>query len=337
MWKNKLKNKWISCFLLVCVLTPCTAFAASRELIPLGVPVGVRMTADGVVISAMTEIDSPAGKICPGKQAGLQAGDILQTANGNVVSSSEELANVVKNCDGKPIKLKGLRENTAISVTVQPVQSKTNGTYQIGILVRDSMAGIGTMTYVDPKTNAFGALGHPISDIDSGALLPLHTGSIVPANVIGIVAGEPGTPGELIGRYEFSREIGQLENNTTCGIFGTLTDATLYDVKNVIEIVPEKEVKPGNAEILTCVQGDTPKKYDIMIEKVNHNAKDGRSMKIRVTDEKLLQKTGGIVPGMSGSPIIQDGKLVGAVTHVLVNDPTKGYGIFIENMLGAAA
>lgn len=327
---------WCAVLVLLCMLSPC-AQAASEKLIPLGVPVGVRMTAAGVVVSAMTTVDSPAGNLSPGKQAGLETGDILQTANGQTLSSSSQLAEIVTESGGNPIRFTGLRGDTDISVSVQPVKSTTTGTYQLGMLVRDSMAGIGTLTYADPENGNFGALGHPISDIDSGALLPLDTGSIVPATVIGVVAGEAGTPGELVGTYEFSKEIGQLDDNTACGIFGVLTDTTLYSAQTAVETAAEEEIHTGKAEILTCVSGDTPTRCDIVIEKVNLDAEDGRSMSIRVTDSELLKKTGGIVPGMSGSPIIQDGKLVGAVTHVLVNNPAKGFGVSIEKMLEAAA
>ena len=253
-----------------------------------------------------------------------------------MLSSSEQLAGIVQDSGGAPIRITGTRDGTDISVSVQPVQSSDGGTYQIGILVRDSMAGIGTLTYVDPEDGSFGALGHPVSDIDSGALLPLDSGSIIPASVVGVVAGESGTPGELIGTYEFSREIGQLSDNTACGIFGTLTDGALYQPEDAVAVAPEADIQTGKAEILTCVSGDTPKRYEIEIEKVVCNAADDRSMTIRITDAALLKQTGGIVPGMSGSPILQNGKLVGAVTHVLVNNPARGYAVSAERMQKAA-
>lgn len=336
MNRQKMGKTWCAGLLFVCVLAAVSAQAAARQLVPLGVPAGVRMTAAGVVISGMTEVDSAAGDVCPGRQAGLESGDILQTAAGQQLTSGDQLSQIVKDSGGTPVKLTGLRGDTGISVTVQPVCSKSAGTYQLGLLVRDSMAGIGTLTYADPQSGAFGALGHPVSDVDSGALLPLDTGSIVPATVIGVVAGESGTPGELVGTYEFSREIGTLDDNTACGIFGTLTDAGLYDAADAIPTASARDVHTGAAEILTCVSGSKAVRYDILIEKVSPDAGDGRSLSIRVTDAALLEQTGGIVPGMSGSPILQDGRLVGAVTHVLVNNPTRGYGILIETMLEAA-
>lgn len=327
-------EKRLSCLLLIGMVL--TGAAQAVQVVPLGIPVGVRMTAEGVVISSLSEVDSAAGDICPGEQAGLEVGDILQTVNGTKLSSSEQLAEIVQNSEGKPIRFTGYREETHIESTVQPVKSNASGTYEIGLLIRDSMAGIGMVTFVNPKTGAFGALGHPVSDVDSGTRMPLASGSIVPATVIGVVAGESGTPGELIGTYEFTRTLGELNDNTTSGIFGTLTDHTLYEHVPVMETAEVQEIQTGAAEILTCVSGSTPKRYDISIDKITPDAGDGRSLSIRITDPELLKQTGGIVPGMSGSPILQNGKLIGAVTHTLVNNPNRGYGILIENMLQAA-
>lgn len=330
---NRRKTCW--CGVLAAVLLiSCTAQAA--DVIPLGIPAGVRMTAEGVVVSGMTEIDTPAGALCPGEEAGLETGDILQTANGMAIDSSETLADVVRNSEGKPVELVGLRGETNISVSVQPVQSTSGDGYQIGLLIRDSMAGIGTLTYVDPKNGDFGALGHPITDVDSGARLPLETGSIIPAQVVRVEMGTAGNPGELIGTYDFSTELGKLEDNTARGIFGTLTDTSLYAGQPVVSTAQPEEVHTGDAEILSCVSGAQPKRYTISIEKVVPDASDYRNLSLRVTDETLLETTGGIVPGMSGSPIMQDGKLIGAVTHVLVNHPDRGYGVLINNMLDAA-
>lgn len=189
---------------------------------------------------------------------------------------------------------------------------------------------------VDPKNGAFGALGHPVTDVDSGARLPLETGSIIPAQVIRVEMGTAGKPGELIGTYDFSTQLGQLDDNTACGIFGTLTNRSLYAGQPVLSTAEAEEVHTGEAEILTCVSGSQPKRYAVAIEKIAPHAADSRNLSLRVTDQALLEQTGGIVPGMSGSPILQDGKIVGAVTHVLVNHPNRGYGILIGNMLEAA-
>lgn len=330
---NRIRTCW-SGVLAAVLLLSCTAQAA--DLIALGVPAGVRMTAEGVVISGMSELDTPAGAVSPGQAAGLEIGDILQEADGVVIDSSETLADIVRNSGGYPIQLAGLRGDTKISAAVQPVQTTSDGAYQIGLLIRDSMAGIGTLTYVDPKNGAFGALGHPVTDVDSGARLPLETGSIIPAQVIRVEMGTAGKPGELIGTYDFSTQLGQLDDNTACGIFGTLTNRSLYAGQPVLSTAEAEEVHTGEAEILTCVSGSQPKRYAIVIEKIAPHASDSRNLSLRVTDQALLEQTGGIVPGMSGSPILQDGKIVGAVTHVLVNHPNRGYGILIGNMLEAA-
>lgn len=326
------KKAWLTGF-LVCVLS-VQAYAV--QLIPLGMPVGVCMTAQGVVISSMTQVESAAGAVSPGEKAGLQTGDILQTADGKDLTSSEQLADMVKDGNGEPIVVTGLRADTEISAQLQPVKSTVSGEYQLGLLIRDSMAGIGTVTYADPTDNSFGALGHPISDVDSGALLPLHSGCIVPAQVTDVVPGKSGEPGELIGQYDFSARIGELEQNTVCGIFGTLCEPIHYNAQAVCETASLSDVVLGEAEIISCVDGNTPRRYNIQIEKTDPQAQDGRSLTIRITDDALLSQTGGIVPGMSGSPILQDGKLVGAVTHVLVNNPQRGYGISIDDMLAAA-
>lgn len=329
-----MRKRNLLCGMLTVLLLSCTAQAA--ELIPLGIPAGVRMTADGVVISGLSELDTAAGEVCPGEEAGLEVGDILQTANGAEIDSSEALAAAVQASDGAPIRLTGLREDTAISVTVQPVQSRADGTYQLGLLIRDSMAGIGTLTYVDPETGDFGALGHAVTDVDSGARLPLASGSVVSAQIVRVERGKSGTPGELVGAYDFTAELGTLDDNTAHGIFGTLTDTSLYAGAAAIETAEADDVHTGEAEILTCVSGSAPQTYTIAIDQIASDAADGRNLTIRVTDDALLDQTGGIVPGMSGSPILQDGKLVGAVTHVLVNHPAQGYGILIDRMLDAA-
>ncbi|MGN1014478.1 MAG: SpoIVB peptidase [Butyricicoccus sp.] len=319
-------------FLLLYVLSP-TAFAA-KTVIPSGMPVGVRMTAKGVVVCGMNGVQSAAGAVCPAEEAGLKTGDILYTVNGEDISSSEELANAVQQGDGNEVVLEGERDGVDIRVTVTPVKSTADKTYHLGLLVRDSMAGIGTVTYVDPEDGSFGALGHAVCECDSGTKLPLKNGSLMPASVADVKKGKKGEPGELLGMFQTQMTLGKITKNTKNGIFGTM------DAKNVqgtpVEVANASEVKCGSAQILTCVNGSIPKQYEIKIERVTGNSEDGKSMCIRVMDEELLEETGGIVQGMSGSPILQDGKLVGAVTHVLVNDPTRGYAVFAETMLDAA-
>lgn len=196
------------------------------------------------------------------------------------------------------------------------------------------MAGIGTVTYYDPATGAFGALGHGINDVDTAQLMPLESGGVLKATVSDVKKGKRGEPGELHGELEMEKDIGALERNTCYGIFGTLTEGALTDARPV-EVAPREEIRTGPAFIYANVQGDEVKRYEVEITKLFPKAEDGRDMMVKVTDPALIAATGGIVQGMSGSPILQDGRIVGAVTHVLIGDSTQGYGISMENMLRA--
>lgn len=329
---QKKRRAWCAGFLMICMLSP-PAFAV-RMVIPSGMPTGVRMTAKGVVVCGMTEVQSAAGEVCPAKKAGLKTGDILYTVNGEQISSGDEFAEAVQEGGGSDVVLEGERDDVAIRVTVQPVKSTADASYHLGLLVRDSMAGIGTITYIDPSDGSFGALGHAVCECDSGTKLPLEDGSLMPAAVVSVKKGQKGEPGELIGSFQMQTNLGSITRNTAYGIFGRL-DTNAVSGK-AIPVAGKKEIQVGEAEILTCVSGTKPKKYSIRIERITGQDETGKSMAIRVTDSELLQATGGIVQGMSGSPILQNGKLVGAVTHVLVNDPERGYGISAESMIKMA-
>lgn len=330
---QKTRRAWGAGLLMICMLSPPAL--AVRMVIPSGMPTGVRMTAKGVVVCGMTEVQSAAGAVCPAEQAGLRTGDILRTVNGTAISSGDEFAELVQQTGGEELVVSGERDGVDIRVRVQPVKSTADSEYHLGLLVRDSMAGIGTVTYIDPETGEFGALGHAVCECDSGTQLPLEDGSLMPAAVVSVEKGRRGEPGELLGSFQLEVSMGRITKNTAYGIFGKMSSESMTG--KAIPVAKRDEIEIGEAEILTCVSGTKPKRYAIRIERIVGRDEDGKSMAIRVTDEQLLNKTGGIVQGMSGSPIIQNGKLVGAVTHVLVNDPTRGYGIFIENMLDAAA
>lgn len=325
------KQRKAVCLLLLVVLLSPSALAA-RMVIPSGMPIGVRMTAKGVVICGMTKVQTAAGEQCPAEKAGLRNGDILYSVDGTKISSGEEFAEAVQDGNGHAVVLEGQREDVGIRVTAQPVKSRADGAYHLGLLVRDSMAGIGTVTYIDPETGAFGALGHAVCEIDSGTKLPLENGSLMPASVVGVQMGKRGEPGQLMGAFGVEQTLGKIEKNTNVGIFGTMIPGYVHGKS--VPVAKMDEVTTGKAEILACVSGAKPKRYDIEIERLTHRGE--RAMVIRVTDETLLSKTGGIVQGMSGSPILQNGKLVGAVTHVLVNNPTRGYGVFADSMMKAA-
>lgn len=229
--------------------------------------------------------------------------------------------------------LRATRNGKPVQLSVQAIQN-TQGSYQLGVWLRDSMAGIGTMTFYDPDSGVFAALGHGINDVDTATLMPMESGSIMYASVTDVKKGESGAPGELHGSFDVNRDLGDLYANTNLGIYGVLRDGALSPRGEAVEVAAREEVHVGGATILSNIAGEQVEEYQVEITHVYPAAAgDTRNLMVQVTDPRLLETTGGIVQGMSGSPILQDGKLVGAVTHVLVNDPTRGYGILAENMV----
>ncbi len=308
-----------------------SVYALEGELIPLGRTTGMKFFTDGAAIISFNEI----GGRCPAKEAGLNVGDIILSVNGKPVLTNEELSKNVNNSKGCAV-LDILRDGQNMSITVNPVVSEEGKAY-IGAYVRDSMAGIGTITFVDPKSGRFGALGHGVADMDTGILMHVERGSLMPSTVIGVNKGEKGSPGELKGDYQVSISQGIIEKNTDSGVYGVITDETMFEGRETYEIASKNEIRKGKAQIISNVSGDETEMYDIEIIRLYENTDgDLKDMMIEVKEQRLIDKTGGIVQGMSGSPIIQNGKLVGAVTHVLINNPKQGYGISIENMLEAA-
>ena len=304
------------------------------EVIPGGTPFGVKLLTQGVMVVGLNAIDSEDGLKNPAKDAGLKIGDIITAVNGQPVSSNKEISAIVQQSNGAAITVTYTRGSESQTISIQPVISRVDKHPKAGIWVRDSSAGIGTVTFYDPNTQLFGGLGHPVCDVDTGMTLPISYGEVVPATISGINKGTIGTPGELIGAFTNNFPIGSVLLNTDCGVFGELYQQPQGEP---VPLALKQEVHTGKATILSTLDGETPQEYEIEIEELNLNEKSvTRNMVIRVTDKTLLEKAGGIVQGMSGSPILQDGKLVGAVTHVFVNDPTKGYGIFAENMMSTA-
>lgn len=310
-----------------------------QRLIPGGHSVGVKMDVKGVLIVGLEEITTEKGKkINPGLKAGLQIGDNILEINGTKVNNAKEVQEVINNIK-KEVRLKIKRKNEIQNVNVTPVKSEDDGLYKLGIWVKDRTAGIGTLTFYNPDDQTFGALGHAITDAETGTVLSVADGELLNAKVESVKQGKAGDPGEIRGIfYEADAPLGKLDLNTDYGIFGK-TDQQInnpfYD--KPLSIAYQNEVKKGKAYILTTLDGDKIDKYEISIEKINRQSKpDTKSMVIKVTDKRLLEKSGGIVQGMSGSPIIQNDKIIGAVTHVFVNDPQKGYAIFIEWMLQEA-
>ena len=297
-----------------------------------GNPVGLYMETQGVLIVDTGEITNQSGIALEPAANIVQPGDYILEVNGKTVSRKRELIAEIENCQGENVEMVVNRKGEEIPLSLEPVLTQEEN-YKLGIWVRDNTQGIGTMTYVDEK-GRFGALGHGISDTDTGELLDVSGGELYQAQIVSIIRGAQGVPGELSGyiEYEDEKKIGTIEKNTDIGIFGQIFSDTQISGEKV-KIGYKQEVKKGKAQILMQLEGKV-EHYDIEITDIYSSQQDtNKSFQIQVTDPELLAKTGGIVQGMSGSPILQDGKLIGAVTHVFVQDSSKGYGIFIENML----
>ena len=291
---------------------------------------GIKLYTDGVMVIANQEIESEAGTVCPGDTAGLKPGDIIKKADMQDITSSSALSKAIKNSNGKAVRIKAVRNSKETEFILKPVKCKTDGKYKAGLWVRDSTAGIGTMTFYDRETGIFAGLGHAVCDVDTGKEMPISNGDAVKARVNGCYKGKSGTPGELCGVFE-PVTVGDLYVNGETGVYGLLKS---FDNKSkLLPVALPQEIKTGKAQILSTVHSGDPKYYDVEITSVFRNSSGVRNMVIKITDERLLSETGGIVQGMSGTPIIQNGMLAGAVTHVFVNDPTRGYAIFAENML----
>ena len=306
----------------------------ATSVVPCGTPFGIKMFTDGVLVVGMSAVDTPTGSYTPAKSSGIKVGDVIVSINGETVSSTEQVAQRVEESGGKSLTFKIRRDNILFDVQFVPAKSVNENRWKAGLWVRDSSAGIGTLTFYSPSSQVFAGLGHPVCDVDTGETLPLSSGEIVPAKIYSVNRGVSGTPGELRGGFE-KGTLGNLTVNGETGIYGTLSN--LPTRNDPVPVAMKQQVKSGSAQVLTTIDGTTPKLYDIRIDQVRYNdSSPTRNMVIVITDQELLDKTGGIVQGMSGSPILQDGKLIGAVTHVFVNDPTKGFAIFAENMLKTA-
>ena len=300
-------------------------------VIPCGVPFGIKMYTDGVLVVSMSDVDTATGPFNPARSAGIKTGDVIVSIDGETVTTTEQVASIVEESGGKTMTFHIRRDNIAFDIRFTPALSVNESRWKAGLWVRDSSAGIGTLTFFDPESQVFGGLGHAVCDVDTGEILPISSGEIVPARIYSVVKGAVGTPGELRGGFE-AGSLGSLRTNGETGIYGELSTAPADG--QAVPVAMKQQVHTGQAQVLTTIHGTTPKLYDIRIDQVRYNdSAPTRNMVIVITDEELLEQTGGIVQGMSGSPILQDGMLVGAVTHVFVNDPTKGFAIFAENML----
>lgn len=305
-----------------------------RAVTVCGTPFGIKMFAEGATIVGFTDIPAPGGGANPAKSAGLKIGDRILSIDGVATHDNQDVADALQEAAGRPVEVIYQRGGEQYKAALEPVRDEESGSWRAGMWVRDSSAGIGTLTFVDNSTGIYGGLGHPISDADTGQSIALRSGEIAPVTITGYEKGEAGVPGELKGRFTSQIAMGDILVNGATGVYGNIR--VLCSGQDMI-VAQAQEVRCGPARILTTLEGTTPQWYDVEIERVSLGQEDpNRNMVIRVTDPQLLSATGGIVQGMSGSPIEQDGKLVGAVTHVLVNDPTRGYGIFAQTMLETA-
>ena len=307
---------------------------ATDKLIPGGMAFGVKFFTEGAILLGTTGVETAAGLVSPAKDAGLQAGDIIIRAGGTEFQSANQLISIISGCGGKAITIDYVRDDKEYSQTLTPARDLESGEYRIGALIKDSTAGIGTVTYIDPETMDFGGLGHGIYDADTGLLMPLGRGAIVDISITDVAKSERNLPGELKGEFGIISR-GELWDNTHEGVFGRF-DSLPQNSSEALPVAERSEIKEGEAHILTTVSGNQISEFQIEIEEIYVNSGSTKNFLVHVTDQSLIDTCGGIVQGMSGSPIIQDGKLIGAVTHVLVNDPSRGYGIFIENMLESA-
>ena len=320
---------------LIPVKTVSVTVETERTLIPGGQSVGVALLTEGVVVVGSSDVGTTPS---PARLAGIRAGDRIVRVNDTDVTDADQLRSLI--AEGGEALLEIERAGETVVVSVEPALDASDGAYRLGAWVRDSTAGIGTLSFYDPDSGDFGALGHAITDVDTGIVLPVGYGGIYESSVVDVNKGKSGEPGELLGQFfDAETQLGEVESNTDFGIFGTTNEVVenpLYP--DGLPVGTRADIHVGEAQLLTTLSDGEIRAYDCEIVKLTEQSEPAtRSMVIRITDEDLLNATGGIVQGMSGSPIIQDGKLVGAVTHVFINDPTQGYGVYIEWMLDAAA
>ena len=330
--QKKISAVWLC--LLALLLSPAADALAPGELVETGGQVvGIAFPCQGVIVSSLADIETQNGAVCPAREAGLEPGDRILTLAGRTIGSSEDFLMAVGELTGEAVTVEVCRGQQHLAMYLKPVKS-SRGVWQLGLWLRDNIRGIGTVTFRDPETGLFGALGHGVELTEDGGLLPVRAGTVSRAEVTEVIPGRRGRPGELCAREIGEGETGVLYANTAAGIFGR-SDTAFAEGKTAV-LAPAAAVTPGEATILSTVDGTGVRAFSARILRVDREAPDERELALQITDPALLAATGGIVQGMSGSPILQNGALVGAVTHVLVSDPTKGYGITAENMLATA-
>ena len=306
------------------------------KVVPMGNLIGAKLYTSGVLVVGMSEIQGDdQQKHKPYEGSGIEEGDMIVEMDSKKIANTDELVETVNSSKGKVIQIKYVRNDETITTSIQPIKSEDNE-YKLGLWVRDAAAGVGTLTFYEPSTGKFAALGHGIVDVDTGDIINIANGELVTSNLVAIKKGEKGTPGEIKGSIDSGVTIGNISKNTNFGVFGLVSNKNNLNLNGAkeYEVALRSEIQTGEAEIICELENGKKEKYKIEISKIyTSNNYDNKSMMIKITDERLLQKTGGIIQGMSGSPIIQNGKFVGAITNVLVSDPTTGYAIFGDLMV----
>lgn len=308
----------------------------TTEVVPLGNIVGLKLYTNGVLVVGMSEISGiDKNKYKPYENTGIVEGDMIVEINEKTVTNTTELIECVNNSKGKQISIKYVRDGEILETNIKPIETSKDD-YKLGLWVRDAAAGVGTISYYEPKSGLFAALGHGIIDVDTEKLLDISSGEFVTTNIVSIVKGEKGNPGKIQGSVEAQQKIGDVYKNTEFGVFGKVSNTSVLneDLTKTVKVASRNEIKTGKATIMCTLENNIKKEYEVEIEKIyKNNNTDNKSMVIKVTDKELLEKTGGIIQGMSGSPIMQNGKIIGVLTHVLLSNPTVGYGVFADLMV----
>lgn len=304
------------------------------EVVPCGITVGVKIFTDGVMVLGTGSVSGADGNLYRPAENALKSGDLILSIDNEGIENKNDLIKKIKDSKDDEVELKVKRSDDITNVVIKPTRSIEDNEKKLGVWVRDSTQGIGTLTYYNPSSKAFGALGHGILDVDTKKLISVKNGTLLSSEIISIRKGKKGSPGELVGEINQNNVLGEIKANTNHGIYGMVNEKSSSLPKQSVKIGMQNDIHEGPAKIFSNISGSDIKEYDVYIESVNrYSSDDSKGMVIKITDKELLTKTNGIVQGMSGSPILQDGKLIGAVTHVFVQNPTKGYGIFIENMM----
>ena len=333
MRKLRFKIYLLLAAIIITVLSGSAGSAYAAETVFIGgFPAGFIINSQGAEVVGICEVYSEQGILSPSRAAGLKVGDLVTGLNGSKVNAASDIEKALRGFKGDTTNIEIYRDGEVFNLTITPLKDSGSGKYKIGLFVRDSMTGIGTVTYVKKDSLRFGALGHPVLN-QQGELVPIEKSEVYLCSIVGVNKGQKGTPGELRGIIIKDKVIGTADKNTQSGLYGTINKNGAPLLKDALVMPVSSAAKPGKASVFTTISGTEAKEYSVSIVKVEKNDKQNKNLVIKITDNALLNTTGGIVQGMSGSPIVQDGKLVGAITHVFVNDPTRGFGILIENMI----